>query len=449
MTLRFGTDGIRGVANRELTPELVTALGRAAARVLGTERPFVVGRDTRRSGPLLEAALVAGLCSEGADVERVGVLPTPGVAYLAQSFDGPGAVISASHNPYPDNGIKLFGGDGFKLTDADEERVEALLEPEDVPPTGGDVGWSEPVAVAADRYAEWIAGAVDVSLSGLHVAVDCANGAGCTVAPLLFEHLGVRATIVADHPDGTNINVDCGSTHLGHVADAVRASGADLGLALDGDADRVLAVDEHGNVVDGDHILAILARDALARDALPHNTVVLTSMANLGAHRALEELGVERLVTDVGDRYVLEAMRSSGAVLGGEQSGHVIALDRQTTGDGLVTATMLLAALARSGQSLRDAAAIVVKYPQRLVNVRADRRRLADAAPVWDAVRQAEAALGKEGRVVLRASGTEPLVRVMVEAATPEICDEHCGALVDVVRRELGLSEDDSGGSSA
>jgi phosphoglucosamine mutase len=399
---------------------------------------------------MLEDALCAGIASAGGVALRAGVLPTPGVAWLARSEGADlGAVVSASHNPYPDNGIKLFGGDGFKLTDADEERVEALLGPEHEPLLAGDVGWSEPLPQAADRYAAWVAGAVEVSLEGLHVVVDCAHGAATTVAPGLFERLGVRTTLVGDEPDGTNINVDCGSTHLGHVADAVRRSGADFGIALDGDADRVLAVDDHGNVIDGDHILAILAKDALSRDALPGNAVVLTSMANLGAHRALDALGVTRLVTDVGDRYVLEEMRRSGSVLGGEQSGHVIALDRQTTGDGLVTATMLLAALARSGQTLRDAASVVTKYPQRLVNVRADRRRLKDAAPVWDAVRASQDRLGEEGRVVLRASGTEPLVRVMVEAATIELCDEHCHALVDVVRRELGLSEDDASSAGA
>jgi phosphoglucosamine mutase len=444
----FGTDGVRGLANADLTPDLALQLGRAAARLArerGATRPHVlIGRDTRRSGPMLEDALCAGIASAGGVALRAGVLPTPGVAWLARAERSDlGAVVSASHNPYPDNGIKLFGGDGFKLTDAAEERVETLLGPEDDARVAGDVGWSEVLPRAAERYATWIAGSVDVSLEGIHLVVDCAHGAATTVAPMLFERLGVRTTVVGDHPDGTNINVDCGSTHLRHVADAVRAAGADLGVAFDGDADRVLAVDAAGNVVDGDHILVILARDALRRDALPDHAVVLTSMANLGAHRALEALGVTRLVTDVGDRYVLEEMRRSGAVLGGEQSGHVIALDRQTTGDGLVTATMLLAALVRAGESLADAARLVVKYPQRLVNVRADRRRLAGAEGVWAAVRASEERLGADGRVVLRASGTESLVRVMVEAATPEICDEHCDALVEVVRAELGLVEED------
>ncbi len=447
----FGTDGVRGLANAELSPDLALRLGRAAtrwARDRGAARPhLVIGRDTRRSGTMLEDALCAGIAGAGGVALRAGVLPTPGVAWLAREEDADvGAVVSASHNPYPDNGIKLFGGDGFKLSDADEERVEALLGPEDEPRIGGDVGWSRHLEGAGERYVAWIADGVDVPLDGMHVVVDCANGAATTVAPLLLERLGVRTTVVAAAPDGTNINVDCGSTHLGHVAGAVRAARADLGLAFDGDADRVLAVDAHGNVVDGDHLLAILARDAIARDALPGNKVVLTSMANLGAHRALEALGVHRLVTDVGDRYVLAEMRASGAILGGEQSGHVIALDRQTTGDGLMTATMLLMALTRADESLEDAARLVVKYPQRLVNVRADRRRLPDAAPVWEAVRAVEAELGADGRVVLRASGTEPLVRVMVEAATVELCDSHCHALVEIVRRELGLADEETVG---
>ena len=442
----FGTDGVRGVANTELSSDLALALGRAAARYAraqGVERPtVVVGRDTRRSGPMLEDALCAGFASAGGVARRAGVLPTPGIAWLVREERADlGAVISASHNPFADNGIKLFGGDGYKLMDDEEHRIEALLDEPFEPGTGAAVGHSEPLPDAALRYAEWLAGMVDVDLSGLRIAVDCANGAASSVAPALFDRLRVRHTILAAQPDGVNINVEVGSTHLDTIAGAVRTGGYDLGLAFDGDADRMLCVDADGGVVDGDHLLAILAQDLLGREALPGRTVVLTSMANLGLHRALRTIGVRAVVTDVGDRYVLEAMRREGAVLGGEQSGHIIALDRQTTGDGLVSAVLLLSALAHRGESVKDAAALVEKYPQRLVNVRADRTRLADASGVWDVVRDVEARLGDDGRVVLRASGTEPLVRVMVEAASEQECDRYCDEIAAVVRDQLGLAE--------
>ena len=442
----FGTDGVRGVANADLSPDLALGLGRAATRLQserGVDRPtVVVGRDTRRSGPMLEDALAAGVAAAGGRVLRAGVLPTPGVAWLARTEGASmGAVISASHNPYPDNGIKLFGGDGYKLTDADEGRIEELLETPFDAPTGAGVGSSEQLDATAERYAAWVAGMVDVDVSGLRVAVDCANGAAFRVAPAVLDRLGVTYTLVAAAPDGVNINVDCGSTHLRHVADVVRTGEFDLGLAFDGDADRLLCVDAAGTPVDGDHLLGILARDLLSRDELPGRLVVLTSMANLGLHRALRTLEARTVVTDVGDRYVLEAMRREGAVLGGEQSGHIIALDRQTTGDGVVTAALLLAALARTGDSLTHAARLVEKFPQRLVNIRADRSRLAGAAPVWAAVRSVEKRLGDDGRVVLRPSGTEPLVRVMVEASTQSRCDDACEEIAVVVRRELALVE--------
>ncbi len=440
----FGTDGVRGVANDVLTPDLALGLGRAAARLMierGAERPrVVVGRDTRRSGPMLEDAICAGIASAGGIALRAGIVPTPAVAWLARDLGADlGAVISASHNPYPDNGIKFFGGDGFKLTDDDEHRIEALLVDSFDPPTGYGVGTSEPIVDGADRYSTWVSAAAAGDLSGLHVAVDCAHGAAAPIAARLFERLGVRHDVVGAAPNGVNINVRCGSTHLEHVAAVVARGGHDLGLAFDGDADRLLCVDAAGSVVDGDHILAILARDLLAQGALPGRRVVLTSMANLGLHRALEALGCTAIITDVGDRYVLEAMRRDGATLGGEQSGHIISLAHGTTGDGPLTAALLLAALARAGESLAEAAALVTKYPQRLVSVRADRTRLRDAVPVWEAVRTAEAELGREGRVVLRASGTEPLVRVMVEAADETTCERHCAALLAVVEAELGL----------
>jgi phosphoglucosamine mutase len=433
----FGTDGVRGLANDLLTPDLALSLGRAAVRMAaerGVARPrVVVGRDTRRSGPMLEDALCAGIASAGGDALRAGVIPTPGVAWLLRD------VISASHNPYPDNGIKFFGGDGFKLTDDEEHRIEALLGESFDAPTGYGVGISEALDDGPARYAAWVAGVVEADMGALRIVVDCGNGAAAGVAASMLDRLGVRYDLIAASPNGVNINVRCGSTHLENVAAAVVEGGYDLGLAFDGDADRLLCVDAAGTPVDGDHILAILARDMIARGALPARTVVLTSMANLGLHRALEAMSCRLLVTDVGDRYVLEAMRREGAVLGGEQSGHVIALAHGTTGDGMLTAALLLAALARSGETLTAAAGLVRKYPQRLISVRADRTRLADAEAVWAAVRAVEGDLGNEGRVVLRSSGTEPLIRVMVEAAAEADCVRHADRLVAVVQDELGL----------
>jgi len=437
----FGTDGIRGTANERLSADLALRVGRAAALRIGGAPTILIGRDTRRSGPMLEDALAAGIAAAGGRAVRLGVVPTPAVAWAVRehSADG-GIVVSASHNPFPDNGIKLFGPDGHKLLDAAEEEVEALLDHAGPGPTGADVGWSEAAPGAGEAYAQWVAGRAGVDLRGLRVVVDCANGAAVGVAPALFAALGADAELIACAPDGANINVDCGSTHLDHVATAVRAAGADLGIAFDGDADRVLFCTGAGDPVDGDHVLAILARDLLARGALPGNRVVVTSMANLGAHRALAELGCVVEVTDVGDRYVLEAMLRDGAALGGEQSGHVIALDHQTTGDGPLTAVLVLAALARSGQSLAEATALVEKYPQRLISVRADRTGLGDAAAVHAAVREAEAELGDEGRVVLRASGTESLVRVMVEARDAAVCERGAVDLATLVERELPVT---------
>jgi phosphoglucosamine mutase len=437
----FGTDGIRGVANERLSPELALRVGRAAALRLRATHPapvILIGRDTRRSGTMLEDALAAGVASAGGHAVRLGVLPTPAVAWgVVQRGAAAGIVISASHNPYPDNGIKLFGADGYKLLDAEEEAIEALLDGAGELPTGAAVGTTSTATGAAEAYAEWVAEVAGVPLDGLRIVVDCAHGAATTVAPRLFELLGADVVLIACEPDGCNINVDCGSTHLGHVAAAVVAEGATLGVAFDGDADRVLFVDAAGNPVDGDHILTLLAADALARDALPGNRVVVTSMANLGAHHALRALGCSLEITDVGDRYVLEAMRRDGSVLGGEQSGHVIALDHQTTGDGPLTATLVLAALARSGQTLAEAAQAVEKFPQNLISVRARREGLDDCSALWDAIAAAELRLGDEGRIVVRASGTEPLVRVMVEARDGAECRAIAEELVAIVEREL------------
>ena len=440
----FGTDGIRGVANQTLTTDLALRVGRATAlhaTRAGCVPTVLIGRDTRRSGPMLEDAVAAGIASAGGTAVRLGVLPTPAIAWSAkvQGADA-GIVISASHNPYPDNGIKIFGSDGFKLTDTEEEAIETLIDAAVALPTGAAVGTSRTAEGAAAAYAAWVSEAAGVSLTGMRLVVDCAHGAASTVAGDLFRILGADVELIACAPDGVNINVDCGSTHLECVSVAVRRSGADVGVAFDGDADRVLFTTTDGLSVDGDHVLAILARDALQRGALPDSRVVVTSMANLGVHRALATLGCRVEVTDVGDRYVLEAMRRSGAMLGGEQSGHVIALDRQTTGDGPLTAVLLLAALRRTGESLAEAAAIVEKFPQQLISVPARREGLSLCRPLWDAVAVAERELGDDGRVVLRASGTEPLVRVMVEARDPQRCEAIARQLVAIVEHELPVN---------
>lgn len=442
MRTLFGTDGVRGVANRDLTPELALSLGRAVGSRLGAGVEVLIGRDTRRSGPMLEGALAAGLASAGADVRLVGVLPTPAVAELVAGSDATaGAVISASHNPYPDNGIKLFGADGFKLSDQDEAAIEGLLDHEGARPEAASLGAIRHDHGARERYVESLVARRPVDLSGLHVVVDCANGAGHSTAPAVLERLGASVTAICDTPDGVNINVDCGSTHLDTLSAAVVAAGADLGLALDGDGDRVLAVDAAGTVVDGDQILAICALEMHRRGRLAGDAVVTTTMTNLGFRRAMADAGIEVRWTDVGDRYVLAEMRTHGFVLGGEQSGHLIDLLHGPSGDGLAAGLALLEALVAQGRPLADAAAVMSRLPQRLVSVRVARKHdLADAAPVWDAVREAERELGQDGRVVLRASGTEPLVRVMVEAPTVERCEHWCDEIAALAVRALGTA---------
>ena len=445
MTLRFGTDGVRGVANRDLTPELVTALGRAAARVLGADRPFVVGRDTRRSGPLLEAALVAGLCSEGADVERVGVLPTPGVAYLAQLFDAPGAVISASHNLYPDNGVKLFARGGRKIADAPEQRVEMELR-RLVDAGAGDGPDGPGVGVARDRLgaaADYIAHLAAVlggrRLDGQSVVVDCGNGAAFEVAPWALRVQGARVRVLHDQPDGTNINAGCGSTDPGELQQAVLAAGANAGLAFDGDADRVIAVDERGNLVDGDQMMAIIALDLHERGELRGDAVVATVMSNLGLRRALVEHGIEVVETPVGDRNVLTALEERGLSLGGEQSGHVIVTDLATTGDGTLTGMLLLDVMARSGRQLSELAAVVEPLPQVLRSVQVgDGAGLEHDGAFRAELDAVEQQLGVDGRVLVRPSGTEPVVRVMVEAPTTEQAETAATRLAAAVERACG-----------
>ncbi|HUZ83931.1 MAG TPA: hypothetical protein VMU66_04505 [Gaiellales bacterium] len=435
----FGTDGVRGVAGVDLTGELARALGAAAVQATRPGARILIGRDTRESGPELERALVEGIVGAGGVALRAGVLPTPGVAVVSRLLAADLAcVISASHNPYRDNGIKFLGGDGRKLADEREASIEAALgETRAIAPAAGRV---EDVADAAGRYAEWLVDryGVGVACAGLLV-VDCANGAAAAVAPAVATRMGLDVAVIADRPDGRNINDGVGSTHLGHLGAVVADLGASGGVAFDGDGDRCLCVDSRGRSVDGDAIVAAVALDRAARRRLDAGRVVVTSMTNLGFHRLMRANGIEVDVTDVGDRYVLQRMLEVGATLGGEQSGHVVDLVDHTTGDGLATALMLLAALRRLDMTLDDAAELVEPFPQRLLAVPADRARLSGAERVWREVALAEATLGQDGRVVLRASGTEPVVRVMVEAADGRICDEVCERLAATVRDEIGV----------
>ncbi|MFE9582192.1 phosphoglucosamine mutase [Nocardia sp. NPDC006044] len=437
----FGTDGIRGLANESLSPELALRVSGAAAQILssGKDRPLaVVGRDSRASGEMLEAAVTAGLTATGVNVLQVGVLPTPAVAYLTGLYDACfGVMISASHNPMPDNGIKIFAAGGHKLDDAIEDRIEALLaEDVTVRPTGRGIGRVVNASGARDhgqaipdqysiagtheRYVEHLVEATAQDLSGLTVVVDCAHGAAAEVGPAAFREAGATVIAINAEPDGLNINDGCGSTHLDMVQRAVREHGADLGLALDGDADRCLAVDADGKVVDGDVILAILALDLHEAGELAKDTLVGTVMSNLGLHIAMREAGITLLTTAVGDRYVLEELRRGGYTLGGEQSGHVIFPKFGTTGDGILTGLKLMARMARTRRSLADLSGVLQTVPQVLVNVPVSDKSLVAAAPeVRDAVLEAERMLGDTGRVLLRPSGTEQLVRVMVEATDP------------------------------
>jgi phosphoglucosamine mutase len=438
--LRFGTDGVRGVANEDLTPELVLALGRAAARVLPAD-VFAIGRDTRRSGPLLEAALVAGLTAEGVDVTALGVVPTPAVAWLAARDGIAGAVISASHNPYEDNGVKLFGPGGRKLSDEVEDALEAelhrILRHEAVAEarTGDAVGIVGDGSVDVDAWTESIVGSIEGRrLEGLSVVVDCANGAASHVGPAVLRALGASVVAIHDEPDGTNINAASGSTHPADLQQAVLHHGAAVGIAFDGDADRALAVDAAGRLIDGDQIIGIAAIDRRDRGLLVDDAVVVTVMTNLGFRLGMAEQGIEVVEVPVGDRYVLEALTERHLSLGGEQSGHVIFTDHATTGDGVLTAVQLLDVVARTARPLGELAdAAMTRLPQVLRNVRV-RGVAADAvAAVADDVSAVEAELGEQGRVLVRASGTEPLVRVMAEAPTAEQAEAAAARLVAAV----------------
>ena len=416
----FGTDGVRGVVGESLTADLVERLGKASALWSGRGRIFV-GRDTRASGPELEEAFARGVASAGGSAVLAGVLPTPAVALLRLDL---GVVISASHNPPEYNGVKFFDRDGQKLTDAAEEEIEALL---DAPAPGG--GEIDHLDVAADSYLEHVLERFGTELDGVRIALDCANGAYAGLAPQAFEELGAEVTAIGNHPDGANINVDCGATDLGTLGDLVRTGGFDLGIAFDGDGDRMLAVDERGEPVDGDQILAVLALD------LDVDAVAVTTMTNLGFHRLMEERGIGVVVTDVGDRYVLEALRREGLRLGGEQSGHLIWLDGHVTGDGLVAGLLLCRAV--SGRSLSESVAVMPRFPQVMKNLpRAVRGPLPDE--LVTAVEQVNAELDGAGRVLVRPSGTEPVLRILAEAETPEEAESLCARIAALVPRELG-----------
>ncbi|MEX2552512.1 MAG: phosphoglucosamine mutase [Actinomycetota bacterium] len=440
----FGTDGVRGLVGVDLTADLALSLGRAAAFELGagTERPtFVVGRDTRISGQMLEAALSAGILSAGGEVEVAGVIPTPGVAFLVlEMAAAAGAVISASHNPSQDNGIKFFGPDGSKLSDEIEERIEQSVTSGPPGPNRGRLGKLRTLEDAGSRYVQHALEALEGRrLEGLKIVLDCAHGAAFLTSPEAFRRAGADVMVMNAQPNGVNINEGCGSTYPEVVAAEVLRSGADLGLALDGDADRVIAVDEAGEVVDGDCMIAALAIELKEQKRLPHDLVVSTVMANLGFRLAMASNGIELVETPVGDRYVLEAMRARGAGIGGEQSGHIILSEFSTTGDGLLTGLRLAARMVSSGQKLSALASVVEKFPQVLLNVRiAEPGRLRLSPRIESEVQNERGRLGDAGRVLVRASGTEPLVRVMVEAKEHRDATETAGRLARLIAEELG-----------
>jgi len=449
----FGTDGVRGRANSDLTVELALGLAQAAAVVLGKgrvadgrrasgRRPIaVIARDPRISGEFLFSAVASGLSSSGVDVYDAGVVPTPALAFLVGDFRADlGVMISASHNPAPDNGINFFATGGTKLPDVVEDRIEAALGEPKLAPTGGDVGRIRRFADAEDRYVVHLLSTLPNRLDGVHIVLDCAHGAAAGVSPQVFTDAGARVTVIGADPDGLNINDGVGSTHLDNLAKAVLEHGADLGIAHDGDADRCLAVDHEGNVVDGDQIMAILAVAMNERGALVDSTLVATVMSNLGLKRAMADHGIQMVETAVGDRYVLEALNEKNLSLGGEQSGHVIMTDFATTGDGILTGLHLVAEVARTGKSLAELASVMTVYPQILVNVRGvDHHGLADNQRIALSVAAAQASLGDTGRVLLRPSGTEPMVRVMVEAEDQATADRIAHELAEVVRAELAL----------
>ena len=452
MARLFGTDGVRGEANLELTPELAYRMGRAAALYFGEEHrgkgdapSILIGRDTRISGPMFEAALSAGICSAGGTAVLAGVMPTPGIAYLTKHMGfQAGIVVSASHNPFYDNGIKFFGRDGYKLPDCVEDEIEALIRRIELDDDlyrahRGDVGTVEVRQDLQRRYIDFVKSTIDTRLDGLRVVLDCANGASYEVMPTVLRELGADLTVIHAGPYGTNINDGCGSTHLDSLRQTVLRYQADIGIAHDGDADRCLCIDEKGDLMDGDHILVLCGLDMKKRGRLPKDTIVTTVMANIGFHQALKAAGIQAEVTKVGDRYVLENMLSHGYALGGEQSGHIIFTEFTTTGDGSVTALQVLRALMHSEQPASALNALMVSYPQILVNVVVSSKEGWEENPaIQAAIRAGEEALGANGRILVRPSGTEPLIRVMAEGSEPEQIDLLCHRIADVIQQELG-----------
>lgn len=442
----FGTDGVRGVANSELTPELAFRIGRFGGYILTKNMPtpkVIIGRDTRISGHMLEGALVAGLLSIGAEVMRLGVISTPGVAFLTKALGAQaGVMISASHNPVQDNGIKFFGPDGFKLTDEQENEIEQLLdmEEDDLPrPTGANLGQVNDYFEGGQKYLQFLKQTVDEDFSGIHVALDCANGATSSLAPHLFADLEADISTMGVNPDGLNINEGVGSTHPESLAQFVLERKADIGLAFDGDGDRLIAIDEDGNIVDGDQIMFICAKYLNERGRLNKQTVVSTVMSNLGFYKAIEANGIKSVQTAVGDRYVMEKMRKNTYNLGGEQSGHIIFLDYITTGDGMLSAIQLVNIMKVTRKKLSELASEMDKYPQLLVNVKVTDRSLIESnQKIQDIMKEVEAEMGENGRLLVRPSGTEPLIRVMAEAETEELCEYYVNKVVAVVQEELG-----------
>jgi phosphoglucosamine mutase len=437
----FGTDGVRGVANEELTPELAYKIGRAGAYVLAKDQPaakIVIGKDTRVSGDMLEAALIAGITSVGVDVLKVGVIPTPAIALLTRQLGAQaGVVISASHNPVADNGIKFFAGTGYKLPDEVESAIEKyiLAKGDNLPrPTGAGIGRVKEIIDAQDRYVDFLKATVNVKFTGIKVVVDCAQGAAYHVAPQVLRELGAEVIAISHQPDGTNINENCGSTHPETLQQKVVQWGAHLGIAHDGDADRVIAVDSKGNLVDGDFIMLICALHLHSKGQLTNNAVVLTVMSNLGLHLALKKAGINILETKVGDRYVMEELLKTGATFGGEQSGHIIFLNHNTTGDGLLTALQLIAVVKETGQSLDQLAAQMQRLPQVLINLRIKNKNTVMEHPrLKEAIAEAEAKLAGQGRVLVRPSGTEPLVRIMAEGPDKDELEQIVSGMVKVV----------------
>lgn len=445
----FGTDGVRGEANVELTPELAFKLGRFGGYVLSQheeETPLVfVGRDTRISGEMLEHALIAGLLSVGIRVYKLGVIATPGVAYLVRTEKASaGVMISASHNPAMDNGIKFFGGDGFKLDDDRELEIEALLDaPDDTlpRPSAQGLGTVMEYPEGFRKYQEFLV-STGVQLDGLHVVLDTANGAASTSARQVFADLGAQLTVIGETPDGLNINDGVGSTHPEHLQEKVKEVGATIGLAFDGDSDRLIAVDENGEIVDGDKIMYIIGSYLSSQGLLEKNTIVTTVMSNLGFHKALDAKGIHKEITAVGDRYVVEEMRKSGYNLGGEQSGHVVIMDYNTTGDGQLTGVQLTKIMQETGKKLSELAAEVTIYPQKLVNIRVEnsmKDKAMEVPAIREIIEKMEAEMAGNGRILVRPSGTEPLLRVMAEAPTHEEVDYYVDTIAAVVQAEIGL----------